>query len=120
MWTFAGVFDGTLLIYEFISEHYDIDFKLGHAGHDTADHTVKCFPPFLKAQLGTTLSSNSPQTGDTKMISNLISDSIRTFDENLTKDLLDLFPGGEKHAAIIGHTTRGYRNRPTQRHLFER
>lgn len=95
MWTFAGVFDGTLLIYEFISEHYDIDFKLGHAGHDTADHTVKCFPPFLKAQLGTTLSSNSSQTGDTKMISNLISDSIRTFDENLTKDLLDLFPGGE-------------------------
>ncbi|RDB25034.1 Protein phosphatase 2C C10F6.17c [Hypsizygus marmoreus] len=106
-WLFRAVFDG-------------------HAGHDTVDHVVKTLPDMIKASLITLLSDQDEPNPSS--ISDILADAISAFDNNLTRDVLQLFPdqriiselsddairilindhdSGGKNAAIVARCMRG-------------
>jgi pyruvate dehydrogenase phosphatase len=91
-WKFAGIFDGTFL--RRIPNTRDFNEQAtGHAGHETVDYTVATLPSLVKSSLISALDisqGNLPST----TVSNILVTEISAFDESLTQDLLDLFPGG--------------------------
>jgi len=72
IWKFLAIFDG-------------------HAGHETVNHVVVTLPGLLKSTLASSLSQGS---GSPLSISEVLKDTISAYDDALTKDLFDIFPGG--------------------------
>ncbi|TFK44607.1 protein serine threonine phosphatase 2C [Crucibulum laeve] len=69
-WSFRAVFDG-------------------HAGHDTADHVARTLPGIVKHKLAALLAHHNHTQSDIGLV---LSESISEFDNNITNDLLQLFP----------------------------
>jgi pyruvate dehydrogenase phosphatase len=65
----------------------------GHAGHETVDHTVAALPSLVKSSLISALNASQGNLSLTA-VSSILTTEISAFDESLTRDLLDLFPGG--------------------------
>ncbi|KAF5326262.1 hypothetical protein D9611_000478 [Ephemerocybe angulata] len=74
-WRFRGLFDG-------------------HGGHDTVNYTVQSLPSFLLERLARFVKKGDWTTTD---ISQLISQAIIDFDNDIGKGFLDLFPGNSIH-----------------------
>ncbi|EIN03627.1 protein serine/threonine phosphatase 2C [Punctularia strigosozonata HHB-11173 SS5] len=75
VWRFCGLFDG-------------------HAGDDTVEHTVNTLPSVIERALRKALASPSSSAAEStvSLISNLLVKEIKAFDEQLGKDLFDIFP----------------------------
>lgn len=65
----------------------------GHAGSDTVNHVAANLPGRLQSAL-IDLLVRSQWRIDPVSVSNLLSDVIISYDDSLTRDLYDLFPGG--------------------------
>ncbi|GLB37218.1 putative protein serine threonine phosphatase 2C [Lyophyllum shimeji] len=62
----------------------------GHAGHDTVEHTLRTLPVIIRAALEGLVLEN--EESSVEAVSRILSDAISSLDDNLTNDLLDLFP----------------------------
>ncbi|KAH7922377.1 protein serine threonine phosphatase 2C [Leucogyrophana mollusca] len=99
-WKFTAVFDG-------------------YGGEEAVDYIVDALPPMIRNGLSTAVSGAEGKLPPI-VVSNVLSQSISSFDDALTNDLLDLFPGGpdavaklsddEIRAVINDHATGGKNN----------
>ncbi|TFK75287.1 protein serine threonine phosphatase 2C [Pluteus cervinus] len=80
IWQFRGIFDG-------------------HAGHDAVDYTVTTLPQLIHTALQARL-SDSANPPSTEEISAILTDSVVSIDEQLTRDILKLFPSPDAILAL--------------------
>jgi pyruvate dehydrogenase phosphatase len=98
--------------------HYVLFFhSVGHAGHETVKYVVATLPSLVRSALASLLQSSSVITSTT--VSDVLRDTISSFDNSLTQDLFDIFPGGteaiskltdEEISTIINDQDHGGRN----------
>lgn len=72
---------------------YMLNAPLGHAGSETVKHVAENLPGQLQSAL-IHLLEGSEWKIDPASISNLLSEVIVSYDDSLTKEFYDLFPGG--------------------------
>lgn len=97
-----------------------LDLRItGHAGDETVDHSVKTLPRLIEASLTAALTNANHQELPPSAISEILVNAISAFDNAISSDLLDLFPGGpdtiselsdDEIRAIINDAHTGGRN----------
>lgn len=67
---------------------------IGHVGHLTVDHAAHAIPAMVKNSLETYLTSSSRGSFTPSHIAKILSDAVVQFDQSVTSNFLNLFPGG--------------------------
>ena len=95
-WSFRAIFDGRR------SRVLDLPFQLnqllGHAGHETVDYVASNLPNTIQNALAKVVHHNNAP--DASTISNVLTSTIASFDEDIGKALLTLFPDPEALAKL--------------------
>jgi hypothetical protein len=84
----------------FVHNPHTLNTPPGHAGDETVKHVAENLPGQLQSAL-IGLLAGSEWRIDPASISNLLSKVIISYDDSLTKDLYDLFPGGVKELSKL-------------------
>ena len=66
----------------------------GHAGHETVDYLVDALPAIMEKLLKSSLSEAVDGSLPPTSVSQILVDAISEVDEAITRDILNLFPGG--------------------------
>lgn len=64
----------------------------GHAGHDTVDYVSRTLPDIINSTLSLALENSNTNTLTPLAISDILTHSIQSLDNRLTRELLRLFP----------------------------
>jgi pyruvate dehydrogenase phosphatase len=88
-WKFCGIFDGWFSPLFSIHMHLN---NIGHAGHDTVDYVFRTLPNIINLALTSALENSNANMLSPEVISDILARSIHSVDNNMTEDLLRLFP----------------------------
>jgi pyruvate dehydrogenase phosphatase len=67
---------------------------VGHAGEETADYLVESLPPIIQRLLTSALSKDNGSGLSHAMVSNILVEAISEVDDDITRDIVGLFPNG--------------------------
>ncbi|KAF7971219.1 hypothetical protein HWV62_21624 [Athelia sp. TMB] len=91
-WSFSGVFDGKPPFIEIV--RLGNLYRTGHAGEETVDYVHEKLPSILHDFLANALKSAGEGILSRDVVSKVLVDSISELDNAITRDILDIFPGG--------------------------
>ncbi|KAG6857253.1 hypothetical protein H0H87_007086 [Tephrocybe sp. NHM501043] len=103
---------GNFVLYWTVSISFPLSLEVlieaGHAGHETADHTIKTLPPLVLKRLKLLLNSKEEPSVDD--VSQLLVDAISSVDDTITKEILGLFPDVDSFATLSDDAIRAIIN----------
>lgn len=119
LWQFTGVFDGMILMIDASQMSLELNKRIGHAGEETVDYLVASLPPIVHGLLASALANADGGVLPPATVSDLLVKAISEVDDSITRDIMDLFPGGpeaiaklsdEQIDAIVNDFESGRRN----------
>jgi pyruvate dehydrogenase phosphatase len=100
-WQFTGVFDGMISTLDFSGTDPALNRCIGHAGKETVDYLVASLPPIVQGLLAAALAAAHENTLPPSTVSDLLVEAISEVDDSITRNIMDLFPGGAEAIAQL-------------------